>query len=128
MKYEKFVKHVQLFAQLDSPEEAQRAIQATLETLGSRIYSNEAQDLASQLPKEVAQYLLGHEGENIKNFSLKEFYECVAQKEGVDGATAINHVRAVFSVLAQAVTPSQLAHVRTNLSPRCQDLYAPSAR
>lgn len=129
MTYEEFVKHVQAFAQLDSREEAQRAIQATLETLGSRIYSNEAQELASQLPNEMAQYLQGNEEENSKNFSLKEFYECVAQKEGIDGATAVTHVRAVFSVLAQAVTPSQFTHVRTHLPNKYNELFAtPSSR
>lgn len=57
MKYDEFVNHVQALTQLDSQDQAKRAIQATLETLTRRIYGDEAKDLASQLPEEMAQYL-----------------------------------------------------------------------
>jgi uncharacterized protein (DUF2267 family) len=124
MKQDEFVKHVQAFAQLDSREDTQRAIQATLETLGSRIYGNEAKDLASQLPQEIAQYLQGHEGESGESFSLKDFYERVAQKEGVDGATASIHTKAVFAVLAEAVTPGEFSDIRANLSDDYEELFA----
>lgn len=124
MKYDEFVKHVQSVAQLDSPENAKRAIQATFEVLGGRIYGNEAKDLASQLPEEMAQYLRGHEGENGEYLSLQEFYEEVARKEGVDASAAANHVKAVFTVLAQAVTPGQFNHVRANLSDEYAELFA----
>ena len=124
MRYDEFVKHVQTLAQVDSRDEAQRAIEATLETLGTRIYGDEAKDLASQLPEEMSQYLQGHQGESGESLSLMEFYQQVADKEGVNGADAATHVKAVFSVLMQAVTPGQLEHIRANLSEEYEELFA----
>jgi len=57
MKRDEFINHVQSIAQLDSCEEAERAVRATLETLRERIVGDEAKDLASQLPSEFGEYL-----------------------------------------------------------------------
>ena len=62
MKYDEFIKHVQTVAQLDSREEAERATRATLEIIRERVVGDEAKDLASQLPKELGEYLHGREG------------------------------------------------------------------
>ena len=124
MKYDEFIKHVQSAAQIESRDDAKRAIQVTFAMLAQRIYGKEAEDLASQLPEEMAQYLRGDEGENGEYLSLKKFYERVAQKEGVDGPTAAIHVRAVLSVLQQAVTPGQFSHIRANLPGEYRELFA----
>jgi len=123
MKYDEFIKHVQSAAQIESRDDAKRAIQVTFAMLAQRIYGKEAEDLASQLPEEMAQYLRGDEGENGEYLSLKKFYERVAQKEGVDGPTAAIHVRAVLSVLQQAVTPGQFSHIRANLPSEYRELF-----
>ncbi|RAM52187.1 MAG: DUF2267 domain-containing protein, partial [Hapalosiphonaceae cyanobacterium JJU2] len=57
MKYDEFIRHVQSVAQLDTREETERATRATLETIKERIVGDEAKDLASQLPKELAECL-----------------------------------------------------------------------
>jgi uncharacterized protein (DUF2267 family) len=124
MKRDEFLKHVQSVAQLDSREEAERATRATFEVLAERIVGNEAKDLASQLPQELGQYLRGREGENGQAFSLKEFYQRVADKEGVEPTIAAMHVRAVFTVLQQGVTPGEFADVRANFSPDYEELFA----
>ena len=80
--------------------------------------------LADQLPKEIAQYLRGHEGENGDHFTLQEFYSRVSEKEHVDPTTAVNHVRAVMAVINQAVTPGEFEDVRANLSDDYQELFA----
>ncbi|HAZ44275.1 MAG TPA: DUF2267 domain-containing protein [Cyanobacteria bacterium UBA11371] len=126
MKRDEFLKHVQSVAQLDSREEAERATRATFEILAERIVGDEAKDLASQLPPELGQYLRGREGENGQAFSLKEFYQRVADKEGVEPSVAAMHVRAVFTVLQQAVTPGEFADVRANFSPDYEELFAVS--
>lgn len=123
MKYDEFIKHVQSAAQIESRDDAKRAIQVTFAMLAQRIYGKEAEDLASQLPEEMAQYLRGDEGENGEYLSLKKFYERVAQKEGVDGPTAAIHVRAVLSVLQKAVTPGQFSHIRANLPSEYRELF-----
>jgi uncharacterized protein (DUF2267 family) len=124
MKRDEFFKHVQSVAGLDSREEAERATSATLETLAERIVGDEAKDLASQLPAEIGQYLLGREGENGQYFSLEEFYQRIADKEGVDPSVAVTHARAVFAVLNSAVSPGEFADVRVNLSRDYEELFA----
>lgn len=122
MKHDEFIKHVQSVAQLNSREEAERATHATLETLKERIVGNEASQLAAQLPKELGEYLRGREGEDGQYFRLEEFIQRVSEKEGVEPTAAANHVRAVFSVLQQAVTPGEFADVRANLSDDYEDV------
>lgn len=124
MKYDEFIKHVQSFAMLDSRELAEKAAQATLKTIAERIVGNEASQLAAQLPSQLSQYLRGHDGENGDHFSLKEFYQRVSQKEGVEPTTAALHARAVFAVLNMAVTPGEFADVRANFSEDYEELFA----
>jgi len=123
MKHDEFIKHVQSVAWLSSRKEAERATQATLETIRERIVGDEASQLAAQLPKEFGQYLRGREGENGDIFGLKEFIERVSQKEGVEPTVAATHAKAVFIVLASAVTPGEFADVRANFSEDYNDLF-----
>lgn len=124
MKYDEFIKHVQSVAQLNSREQAENAIRATLETLKERIVGDEASQLAAQLPQEIGQYLHGREGENGQAFSLQEFVAKASEKEGLEPVAAAHHVRAVFAVLQQAVTPGEFEDVRLNLSDDYDELFA----
>jgi len=123
MKCDEFLKEVQSAAQLNSRQEAENAVRATLETLKERIVGDEASQLAAQLPQEIAQYLRGREGENGQYFRLEEFYQRVSEKEGVEPTAAAIHARAVFSVLQAAVTPGELSDVRVNLSEDYEELF-----
>lgn len=124
MKYDQFIKHVQSFAQLNSREEAERATRATLEVIRDRVVGNEAKDLASQLPKELGQYLHGREGENGQFFSMQEFVKRVSEKEGVDLTDAVIHIRSVFAVLQDAVTPGEFTDFQANFSDDYAELFA----
>ncbi|MEB3215924.1 MAG: DUF2267 domain-containing protein [Nostocales cyanobacterium 94392] len=123
MKYEEFIKHVQSVAQVDSREQAERATRATLETIKERIVGDEAKDLAAQLPEEIAQYLRGREGENGQHFKLQEFIERVSKKAGVESTDAIMHIRAVFTVLQNAVSPGEFADFKHNFSDDYAELF-----
>ncbi|SRR5579883_1753295 len=123
MKYDEFIKHVQSVSQLDSPEEAERATRATLETIRERIVGDEAKDIAAQLPKELGEYLHGREGENGQHFSMEEFITRVSQKEGVEPTAAFMHVRAVFTVLQDAISVGELADLQVNLSKDYAELF-----
>lgn len=127
MKYDEFIKQVQTTAKLNSREEAERAISATLQTLAERIVGDEASNLAAQLPEQIAQYLHGREGEIGEGFSVKEFYTRVSQRQGVEPTAVPNHVRAVFSVLNTAVSSGEFAQVRHNLSKDYDELFSPQA-
>ena len=93
MNDEQFIAEVKNLAELNADEVARKAIGATLETLKERLAGEEPSDLAAQLPPEIAPYVEGVGGG--ESFSVEEFYERVAQKEGVGKEEAVGHARAV---------------------------------
>jgi uncharacterized protein (DUF2267 family) len=63
-------------------QEAEKATQATLQTLAERLAEDEPHNLASQLPLELAEYI-SYEGEEIGTpFSLDGFFERVTERDG----------------------------------------------
>jgi uncharacterized protein (DUF2267 family) len=122
VKYDEFIKEVQTRGHIESREEAERATQATLQTLAERLAGGEPKDLASQLPPELAGYMR-YEGEETSNpFSLDEFFERVNERdEGVDQPRAVYHARVVMEVLREAATKGAMDDVRSQLP----DEYAP---
>ncbi|KAM3091799.1 DUF2267 domain-containing protein [Phormidesmis sp. 146-35] len=124
MKYDEFIKNVQNLGSFNSRQEAEKATQATLETVKERIVGDEAVQLGAQLPEDLAKHLRGREGEFGAHFKLDEFYQRIGQKEGTDAETAALHAKAVISVLSQAVTPGEFADVRSNFSDDYDPLFA----
>ncbi len=121
MKGEQFIAEVKNLAELDTTEDAQKATRATLETLKERLAGNEPSNLAAQLPPEIAPYVEGDGGQEA--FSLEEFYDRDAQKQGVDHDEAIRHARAVATVLQTAVTGGELEDVRSQLGDEYKELF-----
>ena len=122
MKYDEFIKEVEARGHMESRQEAERATQATLQTLAERLAGGEPHNLASQLPPELAEHLR-YKGEETSNpFSLEEFFKRVNVKdEGVDQPRAVYHTRVVMEVLQEAVTDGEMDDVRSQLP----DEYAP---
>ena len=121
MNSEQFIAEVKNLAELDNDEDAQKAVRATLETLRERLAGNEPADLAAQLPPEIAPFVEGAGGR--ETFSVEEFYDRVAQKEGVFNDEAIRHARAVATVLQTAVTGGALEDVRSQLGNDYEELF-----
>ncbi len=115
MNYDEFIGKVQQRARLSSRADAERATRAVLETLAERLAGGEPKDLASQLPKELGRYLLIPGAGAGVRYGLQDFYELVSQREGVDVAKAAYHVRAVASVLREAVSPGEWEDVLAQL-------------
>jgi uncharacterized protein (DUF2267 family) len=88
------------------PEQAERALRATLKTLGERISGGEARDLAQELPRSVASEL--YDGETAEPFDIGEFLRRVSKREGVDRDEAREHARAVFAALGFAIDPKEI--------------------
>lgn len=109
MQYDDFVGTVQSKARLPSRGDAVKAIEATLATLGERLAGGEAEDLAAQLPSELAVFLQG--GTATQAFSVDEFFERVAAREEADLPDAAYHARAVIAVLQEAVTTGEVDDV-----------------
>jgi uncharacterized protein (DUF2267 family) len=106
-------------------EGAERASRAVLQTLGERIDREEARQLAAQLPPELAPWLATTTP--AERFDADDFVGRVAQREGVDGAAAHLHVRAVFDALARAVSPDEWHDVTSEL-PRSFAALLPRGR
>jgi uncharacterized protein (DUF2267 family) len=124
MKGEQFIAEVKNLAELDSNEDAQKTIRATLETLRERLAGEEPSNLAAQLPPEIAPYVEGEGGG--ESFPVEEFYERVAGKEGVGKDEAVRHARAVATVVQTAVTGGELDDVRSQLGDAYKELFGQS--
>jgi uncharacterized protein (DUF2267 family) len=123
VEYNEFITHVQSLAQSNSRAEAERAIFATLETIEERIGSAEAKELAAQLPDELRNYLKTSQEDSAQSFNLQEFIARTSQKENIDPVTAVNHVRAVFAVLQNAVPPEKFTAFHTHFSHDYEELF-----
>jgi uncharacterized protein (DUF2267 family) len=136
MKYEEFVERVQERAHLCSPDEAKRAIRATLETLAMYISPKERHDAASQLPKGIKRYLeqpfVGPGQQPAPspqyNPSVEDFYKQVSIREGLPLETAREHARAVMSVLRDALTEGEFEDIRAELPPELYNEFFAGSR
>jgi uncharacterized protein (DUF2267 family) len=120
MKGDQFIAEVRNLAELANNEEAEKATRATLETLKERLAGNEPSNLAAQLPPEIASYVEG--SGSGEPFSVEEFYDRVAQKEGVSRDEAVRHARAVVTVVQTAVTGGEVDDVRSQLGDDYEEL------
>lgn len=106
MDYEGFLKIVE-HAGRGGPGVAERAVQATLQTLAERLPKAEARNLAEELPPELGAWV--HTGPRPERFGAEEFVRRVADRLGVDGPTAERYAAVVFAALAQAVSDKEYA-------------------
>jgi uncharacterized protein (DUF2267 family) len=88
------------------PDGARRATEAVLEALAQRIAGGEVDDLIERLPIELHEPL--RRGRDAvdggpRRIGLDRFLHMVAEREGVDGLEAAEHVRAVALALREAV-------------------------
>ncbi|HEV7677513.1 MAG TPA: DUF2267 domain-containing protein [Candidatus Dormibacteraeota bacterium] len=115
MTYEDFVDAVARRARL-SRDDAMLATASTLAVLSERIGAGERQDLASQLPRDLA-LAVRHDNHKGERFSLEEFLRRVAVREGrAPGDPAVRlHVWAVLATLRDAVGEGELRDVMAQL-------------
>src|SRR5438270_11413633 len=123
MQYDEFIKQVQTHAHLSSESEAQLATQATLETFAAYISWKDRHDAASQLPRNIKTYLqrpiVGPGNQpaagSESNVSLDDFFQRLSIREGVPKAVAIEHARAVLSVLREASPEGEVVAIRADI-------------
>lgn len=124
MTHDEFVGQVQARARLASSSEAERAIRATLETLAERLEHGIANNLAAQLPEEIAPHLRTDAG--FERLTLDDFFRRVQSREGgsVDLPAATFHARAVIEVLQMALTQGAVEKLRTQFPAEFEPLFA----
>jgi uncharacterized protein (DUF2267 family) len=124
MTYDEFVGQVQHRAKLSSTEDAVRAIRCTLQTLGQRLAGDEADNLASQLPREIGIFLTQNSSEEGVRLSLDQFFQTVCDCEGAELPDSVYHARVVIEVLTEAVTIGELEDAIAQLPPEFNELFA----
>ena len=127
MQYAEFIKQVQQHGQFASPEAALQATHITLQVLAERLAGGEPTDLFAQLPQELVGGIHYRTHLQTENYDLDEFVRRVSEREGVDGETAREHIRAVLTVLAAAVTPGELQDVWAQLPAEFAALVEPGS-
>ena len=123
MKAPEITKEVMQRANIGSRTAADNAIRATLETLSEHLTEGTADNLAAQLPEEIAVYLQQPYAGIGDRFSLDEFFQRVSQREGVGLQEATLHARVVDAVLAEAVTAGELDNFKSQLPPDLAQLF-----
>ena len=126
MQHDEFIGQVQARARLASRGEAERAVRATLETLGERLPDGLADNLAAQLPHEIGEHLrrtelLGGLGTG-ERFGLDEFVNRVADRTGEDRPQAVFQARTVLEVVDEATTGGLIDRVRDALPGDVREL------
>jgi uncharacterized protein (DUF2267 family) len=124
VKHGEFIKHVSERAGVRK-DIAEKLTHATLETLADRLAGGEPHDLASQLPRELQEYVRPSSKLNEK-FGPDEFVRRVAAKAGVDDETAATGARAVAITIKEAITPGEWDDVMAQLPREYSDLLVPA--
>jgi uncharacterized protein (DUF2267 family) len=110
---------VQNRAQLPSRGDTERAVRATLETLGERIPEGLAGNLAAQLPQEIGEHLrrtITYGGQATgERFDRPEFIRRVAERSGLEKPRAAYVARVVLEVVDEATSGALLAKVDESL-------------
>lgn len=105
---EEFLERVQDAAGIDSRDQTEQAVHATLRTLADRISGGQAKDLALYLPAPVRADLI-ETTEQAEPFDRDEFLDRVAAIESTDRTTAERHARAVLTAVRVSVPESEVA-------------------
>jgi uncharacterized protein (DUF2267 family) len=112
MDDEQFLTKVARLAHVDR-EAAERASEVVLTVLGRHLTRGEAADVLRRLPPGLPAYAWSPG--SPERFGPEEFVRRVADRWGTDPLTAERHVRAVCTVLREAIGPDEYADVRAQL-------------
>jgi uncharacterized protein (DUF2267 family) len=121
VRFAEFVGQLQHRLELPGEGEAVRAARATLTTLGERLQSGEADDLASSLPMEIDRFL--RTADSGQRFPYEEFLDRVAEREGSDRSAAARHAAVVVGLVSEVTPAGEMAQVRGGLPAEYDPLF-----
>jgi uncharacterized protein (DUF2267 family) len=106
-----------------SKEEAADLTRATLQELARQISGGEVQQLALTLPDWLEPYLPRHDGRAHPK-PMTEFFRDISQRIGLNEEETRRGVRAVLTVLREAIDPTHLEHALALLPKDYRQLEA----
>lgn len=128
MNEHEFLSAVEERTDVESTDEAAVVADATLQTLGDRIGKGEATDLASQLPRRLADSVTAGPAD-ARQFAVEAFVDRVETREAtlgpLDDPDAERHAKATFEVLGEAVSGGELDDVQAQLPEEFESLLDP---
>jgi uncharacterized protein (DUF2267 family) len=125
MQYEQLITQIQDQTGMTSRDDADEAIRATLEAIGAGIPTDLADELAAQLPDEIARCLqppaLVAAGATNR-MDKREFIHNVAERCHLDDAQAAQIIPTVFTTLDRATGGMVSTEIRDALPPDIRSL------
>ncbi len=123
MDYNDFITLVQERANLDNRTLAAAITSATLATLAERVQGDGANNLASELPRELAMLLQRQPGTPGEKFPVDEFTRRVAERANIDTDQAILQLRVVLEALRAGVSEGATNHLWAELPGEYLSLF-----
>lgn len=123
MEADEFLDAVVANGPFDAREDAEYASEAVVRTFGDRLSEGDVGDLAGLLPDRWGRVLLHADHDPAAQFGLDGFVERVAEREGVDEATAREHVDAVAAAFDEAAPRDRLRDATADLPPEYGRLF-----
>ncbi len=121
MVYVDFLKRVRLEARIETLHDTERAVEASLATLGERLEDADVKSLGAQLPSELKGFL--SERHHFTHFNLEEYYNRVAARADVGYPEAVTRSRAVMKVVGEAVTNGLVDKILEQLPGEYRELF-----
>ena len=122
MDYEEIIEAIRQAGGGLSRDTAERAAQATLQTLAERLPRGEARHILQELPAELKPFI--YTETDAEALDIDEFLSQVADREGTDVETALRHARAVFAALGRALSPEAVEDLAAALPRTYEPLVA----
>ncbi len=114
--HSEFIEAVQRRANIGSPERAEQVVMDTLKVLAEYLSYSQVQELASQLPPQIAQYLSTEWVGSAQELPLSEFVERVGEQTVArDPEQAAVYTRAVMRTVEEAIAAGEEGGARPPL-------------
>lgn len=127
MKYEEFISLVQERGGIPSRGRATAVTDAALRTLAERMEGDTANNLAAQLPPELARLVRRAPGSSGERFPVDELSRRVAERADLEPDEAIAQIRAVMHALRAAVSEGESNHFWAQLPGEFLSLFEESS-
>jgi len=116
VEHGEFIEAVQRRAHIDASERAEHIVMDTLKVLAEYLSEDQAQNLASQLPPQIAQYLSTERAGFAEGFPLSEFVERAGERtDARDPEQAASYTRAVMRTVEEVIAASEAGGTRSPL-------------
>ena len=116
VEHGEFIEAVQRRANIGSSERAEHVVMETLKVVAEYLSEDQAHDLASQLPSQIAQYLPTERAGFAEGFPLSEFVERVGERtDARDPEQAASYTRAVLRTVEEAIAAGEAGGTRSPL-------------